>query len=106
VPEGGAVALSLSAPTAPYVGLMDLLVLGGVFRARETEREVPGLRVVRPALPVRVVYANGRLDPEQHTDDVVIALEEEGVEATSLLTVRLGLHGTVEASIGGAGGRP
>ena len=96
IPEGGAVALTISDGISSYVGLMDSLVLGGVFRSDETERELSGLRLIRPRSPVRVVYRNGRLDPDEHAGDVVILLENTADPEGPQLEVRLGLYGTVE----------
>ncbi len=45
-----------------YRGMIDSLVLRGVFRSKENEMELPGrLEVIQPTLPVRVEYINGRL---------------------------------------------
>lgn len=96
VPDGGAVTLTISDAYSSYVGLMDSLVLGGVFRSSETERELLGLELVRPPKGVRVVYRNGRLDPDEHGGDVVLLLQDTADPEGPLLEVRLGLYGTVE----------
>ncbi|MFV1958952.1 MAG: prepilin-type N-terminal cleavage/methylation domain-containing protein [Planctomycetota bacterium] len=96
IPEGGAVSLALSGTVRPYRGLMDSLVLGGVFRSSETEREIFGLQLLRPQLPVRVVYRNGRLDPDVHSGDVVLLLQDQADPEGALLELRLGLYGTID----------
>ena len=97
VPAGGAVSLSISEPNAPFEGLLDNLVLSGVFRTQDTERDLYGLELLRPRLPVRVVYRNGRLDPQEHADDVVLVFGEAANPTGPAWEVRLGLHGTVGA---------
>ncbi len=99
VPEGGAVELTISDAFSSYVGLMDSLVLGGVFRSDETERELMGLELVRPRLPVRVIYRNGRLDPDEHGGDVVLLLQNTADPDGPQLEVRFGLYGTVEQKL-------
>jgi len=96
VPEGGVVTLSIGGTNTPYSGLMDTLVLGGVFRSADAERELFGLDVVRRKLPIRVVYRNGRLDPARHPGDVVLLLQEESNQGGPLLEFRLGMYGTVD----------
>lgn len=96
VPEGGVVTLTIGGTTTPYSGLMDTLVVGGVFRSTDSERELYGLDVVRRPLPIRVVYRNGRLDPARHPGDLVLLFQEETNRDGPLLEVRLGMYGTVE----------
>lgn len=96
VPGGGAVKLVLGDVSSGFTGLMDTLVLGGVFRSSDNERRLVGLKVLRPRLPIRVVYSNGRLDPEVHTTDVVLHLQDEMNPDGALLQFRLGLYGTVD----------
>ena len=77
VPDDGAVRLVLGGTSTPYSGLMDTLVIGGVFRSSDTERELYGLKLVRNGdKPVKVTYRNGRLDPARHAGDVLLYLEE------------------------------
>lgn len=102
IPEGGVVRLVLSDGATPYVGRMDELVLGGVFRSAENQRELRGLKVLRPRVPLRVTYRNGRLDPDEHAADVVLLLQEVGGRAQgATFELRLGLHGTVEERLVG-----
>ena len=105
VPEGGAVQLTLGGTSTPYAGLMDTLVIGGVFRSSDTERELYGLRLVRQGeRPVKVVYRNGRLDPARHAGAVLLYLEETTNTGGPLLELKLGMYGTVEDRLV-AGGR-
>jgi prepilin-type N-terminal cleavage/methylation domain-containing protein len=104
VPEGGTVPLTLSSANAPFTGRMDSLVFGGVFRSAELERELLGVKLVSPKLPVRVVFANGRLDPSEHAADVVLVLAEEANLGGPRVELRLGLHGAIEDRLVGGGG--
>jgi prepilin-type N-terminal cleavage/methylation domain-containing protein len=108
VPEGGVVHLTVSAPTSGFVGSMDMLNLGGVFRSSDVEREISGLILERPRLPVRVVFQNGRLDPLEHPEDVLLVFREEANPNGPRLELRLGRFGTVEALLAapGAGKTP
>jgi hypothetical protein len=101
VPEGGAVTLTLGAPQGGYVGLMDSLQLSGVFRAAELERDLPGVRIHQPKLPWRLVYRNGRLDPEVHASDEVVVLREESNAAGPGIEFRFGLHGAIDVGVEG-----
>jgi prepilin-type N-terminal cleavage/methylation domain-containing protein len=97
VPDGGAVRLVLGGTSTPYSGLMDTLVIGGVFRSSDTERELYGLKLVRRGdKPVKITYRNGRLDPARHAGDVLLYLEESTSTGGPLLEVKLGMYGTVE----------
>lgn len=96
VPAGGAVKLVLGGTDTPYVGLMDTLVLGGVFRSADADRDLYGLRLVRPQAPLRVIYRNGRLDPAEHSGDVVLLLQETTNPDGPMVEFRLGLYGTVD----------
>jgi hypothetical protein len=102
VPEGGAVRLFVSTPDASFSGRMDSLVLGGVFRASDVERELRGLEVLRPKLPLRVTFLNGRLDPALHADDVIVVLREAAAPNAPAVRLRMGLHGTIEDDLGSA----
>lgn len=97
VPDSGAVKLVLGGTSTPYAGLMDTLVIGGVFRSSDTERELYGLQLVRQGdRPVKVVYRNGRLDPSRHAGDVFLYLQESTNTDGPLLELKLGMYGTVE----------
>jgi len=97
VPESGAVKLILGGTSTPYSGLMDTLVVGGVFRSSDTERELYGLKIVRRGdRPVKVVYRNGRLDPTRHAGDVLLYLQETTNIDGPLLELKMGMYGTVE----------
>lgn len=97
IPEGGAVKLILGGTSTPYSGLMDTLVIGGVFRSSDTERELYGLKLVRQGeRPVKVIYRNGRLDPSRHSGDILLYLQETTNTKGPLLEVKLGAYGTVE----------
>jgi hypothetical protein len=94
-PEGVA-RLTLSTPELPYTGRVDTLSVSGVFRSNEDEQVLSDVDVLRPALPLRVVYANGRLDPVRHGGDVVVLLTSLATEqADTALEVRLGLYGDI-----------
>ncbi len=95
VPAGGAVQLRLSNSGSPYMGLMDTLVLGGVFRSSESEREIFGFQLVRPPPPVRIVFRDGRLDATEHRKKVVLRLRDEANPEGSQLEFRVGLYGTI-----------
>ncbi len=97
VPEGGAVKLVIGGTRNPYSGLMDTLVLGGVFRSGDSERELYGLQIVRRGdEPVKVTYRNGRLDPARHPGAVLLYLQETTNASGPLLELKLGMYGTVE----------
>jgi hypothetical protein len=75
---------------------MDALVLGGVFRNQDNERDLPRLKLVRPSEPpVRIVFQNGRLDAQEHGADVLLVFEDEANPGASEIEFRLGLYGTV-----------
>jgi prepilin-type N-terminal cleavage/methylation domain-containing protein len=95
-PTPNAVAsITLSAPDAPYVGLVDALEVTGVFRSADDERVLADVDVVTPRLPLRVVYANGRLDPGRHLSDVTILLASPRDADGAGYEVRLGLYGDI-----------
>lgn len=96
IPEGGAVRLVISDPNSSYLGAMDQLVLGGVFRSSEGNRKLTGLRLLRPNAPLRIVWRNGRLDPDVHGSDVVLLFQEEAGRAENVpIEMRFGLYGLV-----------
>jgi prepilin-type N-terminal cleavage/methylation domain-containing protein len=104
IPETGAVALSISGGSSPYVGSMDQLVLGGVFRSSEGHRKLPGLRLLRPRHGVRIVWRNGRLDSDVHSSDVVLLFQEVGGrQGAAPIEMRFGLYGLVTQSLAAAG---
>jgi hypothetical protein len=94
VPSSGAVRLS-TGPT--YVGGLDTLTVSGIFRSDEDVRRLPWeVTLLRAALPVRVVFSNGRLDPLVHHADVVVRLAGPGDSETGGYTlVRFGLYGSL-----------
>lgn len=99
IPDTGAVGIVIG---DGYRGLMDQLLVHGVFRARELEEVMPDRLVLRrPAMPVRIEYYNGRLDPEIHSGDVYLVFEDIGLDGALPLVVRLGQHGTVDVQDGG-----
>ena len=95
-PEGVA-HLTLSAPGASFVGSIDTLEVAGIFRTSEDiQRLGGGVEVVRPPLPVRVVYSNGRLDSAIHANDVVILLATPSdIQSGTGYEIRLGLYGSI-----------
>ena len=54
---------------------------------------------------MRVVFRNGRLDPDEHADDVVLVLAESSAPEGPAWEVRLGLHGTVTERLVAGGPR-
>lgn len=94
IPLSGTVALTIG---GSYRGLMDSLVLRGVFRSKENDVELPGrLEVIRPALPVRVEYINGRLAGGGGAD-LTIWFRDLAHPDDMPLRLTLGRAGTVEA---------
>jgi prepilin-type N-terminal cleavage/methylation domain-containing protein len=92
----GVAPLQLSAAESPFVGSVDTLEVTGVFRSNEDERDLRDVEVLRPALPLRVVYANGRLDPSRHLSDVLIWLvSPKDPDSGTAYEVRLGLYGDI-----------
>ena len=54
------------------------------------------MQVLRPSLPIRVAYSNGRLDPMVHATDVVILLATPSdVASGTAYEIRLGLYGSI-----------
>ena len=100
IPPRGAVQLNISDPANSFVGLMDSLHLSGVFRSDELQRDLPGgLDLVGDTVPVRVVYVNGRLDPDIHRNDVVLQFRNPTSEEDLPIELRLGRNGTIESSL-------
>jgi hypothetical protein len=99
--SSGTATLMLSEPSASFVGLVDTLTVAGVFRSDEDVRRLPaGVVPLRTALPLRVVFANGRLDPEVHRDSVEVRLQAAGDSEDMWRWVRFGLYGGVEVGQG------
>ncbi len=98
VPPSGLVALTISGNTSPYRGRMDSFRLMGVFRSEELERDLPGpLEVMFPALPLRIVFRNGGLDPDVHSGDQIIRLRDTANPSDPPLRLTMGMYGTVSA---------
>lgn len=98
LPKSGAAQLQLSAPgSGSFQGIVDTLNVAGIFRTDEDVRPLPfDVDVVRPTLPVRVTFANGRLDPTIHAQDVVIWLVGPGDgDSGSAHEIRFGLYGSL-----------
>lgn len=98
IPPSGAATLTLSGPgSGSYQGLVDTLNVSGIFRTDEDVRSLPiGVKVLRPSPPVRVTFANGRLDPMLHYQDAVIHLAGPGdEEAGAAYEIRFGLYGSL-----------
>lgn len=92
----GVAKITLSTPESPFVGSVDTLVVSGVFRSPEDRRVLRDVEVLRPVLPLRVVYANGRLDPARHLTDVVVHLTTPADKATgTTYEIRFGLYGDI-----------
>jgi hypothetical protein len=96
LPRSGVVKLTLGAPTGGFVGAVDTLSISGVFRSDEDVRELNGaMRVIRPTLPIRIVYTNGRLDPTVHAQDVVVVLVSDADLSAGAYQGRFGLWGQI-----------
>ena len=98
IPRSGAAQLQLGAPGAgAFQGVVDTLNVDGIFRSDEDARPLPfDVDVVRPSLPVRVTFANGRLDPTVHLQDVVIQLVGPGdADSGAAHEIRFGLYGSL-----------
>jgi prepilin-type N-terminal cleavage/methylation domain-containing protein len=110
--SSGVAHLTLSAADTSFVGSVDTLVVSGIFRGQDDETRLGGdARILRPSLPLRVVYANGILDPAVHSGDVVVYMvtpEDEG-EGTAW-AIRYGLYGDLpppkKEFLGGPGSAP
>ena len=98
VPTTGLVGLSISSAQSPYRGLMDSFRLMGVFRSEDLERDLPGsLEVIYPAIPLRIVFRNGGLDPDEHSGDQMIRLLDTREPDDAPLRLTMGMYGTVSA---------
>ena len=105
VPELGAVALTISSTRRPFSGAMDMFHLRGTFRSRDLERKLaPELTILTPALPVRVVYVNGQMDPQIHSAPVIMRFRDENEPDGLPLRFILGPYGTVESGLGDSDG--
>ncbi len=94
---GGLAHLQVGASRAPFHGRLDSLRVRGVFRAAEQERELPAqLKVLSPPLPHRIVFYNGRLDPELHPEDVLVRVTDEGAQGDPDLYLQIGRFGSIE----------
>ena len=105
IPARGAAKLFISDGSASFEGLIDSLKLRGVYRSDEMQRDLPAdLELLGAKLPVRVVYLNGRLDPDVHQGDVVLhfRLRDERLDADPQdlpIELRLGMNGTIETKL-------
>ena len=105
VPPSGAVALRIGTAAQPYQGRLDSLVFRGVFRLKDDLVALPSgvsFEVKSPArttLPYRVRYANGRLDPLKHPEDVVLLVRDTGRVNDLPLMLELGRSGLVRADM-------
>jgi len=98
VPVTGLVALSISSAQSPYRGLMDSFRLMGVFRSDDLERDLPGsLEVIYPAIPLRMVFRNGGLDPDEHSSDQIIRLLDTRNPDDPPLRLTIGMYGTISS---------
>ncbi len=98
VPPSGLAGVTISSPTAPYRGHMDSFRLMGVFRSEELERDLPGpLEVIYPTIPLRVVFRNGGLDPDEHSGDQIIRLLDTRNPDDPPLRLTMGMYGTVSS---------
>lgn len=96
VPPTGLVGVTISSPKAPYRGHMDSFRLMGVFRSEELERDLPGpLEVIYPTIPLRIVFRNGGLDPDEHSGDQMIRLMDTRNPDDPPLRLTLGMYGTI-----------
>ncbi len=96
-PEGGLAELHVSSSRAPFYGLIDNLRVRGVFRATDQDRELPtALKMVRPTLPQRIVFYNGRLDPEVHGEDIVLQVTDTANLGDPDMYLQLGRFGAIE----------
>ena len=98
VPQGGVVGVSISSATRqPFYGVMDSVVIRGVFRSMDSRFVFPdGLELVRPSLPLRIEYANGRL-VGTGSSDVILWLRDQAHENDLPLKFTFGRNGTMDA---------
>ncbi len=96
VPSSGLLPVTISSTRVPYRGLMDSFRLMGVFRSEELERDLPGpLEVLYPRIPMRVVFRNGALDPDEHSSDQMIRLKDTRNPQDPPLRLTMGMFGTI-----------
>ena len=97
VPPDGVAHLTLSTSESPFLGLVDTLNVSGIFRTDEDVRLLPmGVELLRERLPVRLVFANGRLDPTVHNRDRELRLQGPAdKESGGYTVVRFGLYGNI-----------
>jgi len=100
VPGDGALALTISSSERPFHGAIDGFRLMGVFRSEELERDLPGeLEVIYPALPLRMAFANGGLDPDVHSSDLMVRLIDKRNPDDPPLRLTVGMSGKVSSFI-------
>ena len=98
VPREGAVGLSLSSGQRPYYGLMDSVRLMGVFQSEELERTLPGsLEVLYPPIPMRIVFFNGALDPDEHDGDQIVRIRDLRNLNDPPLRLTIGMYGAISS---------
>ena len=97
VPPSGIAHLTLSTPESPFLGLVDTLNVAGIFRTDEDVRTLPlDVELMRETLPLRIVFANGRLDPTVHNKDRELRMQGPGdKEFGGWQVVRFGLYGNI-----------
>ena len=96
VPADGVLPLTISSGQRPFYGELDAVRLMGVFRSEELERDLPGdLEVIYPALPLRIAFANGALDPDVHNRDLIIRIADKANPEDPPLRLTLGMYGKV-----------
>jgi hypothetical protein len=72
VPQSGVVQLSISAQSRGFQGMMDSVIVRGVFQSSDNRHVLPDeLMVYAPSLPMRVSYGNGRLIGTGSSDQVL-----------------------------------
>lgn len=99
VPPSGAAHLQASHSGGPFVGSMDTLQVSGVFRTDEDVRRLgAGMALKRnPTGPIRLHFANGRLDPMYHAWDEILEFETPSDQAErTFWRVRIGLYGSIQ----------
>jgi hypothetical protein len=98
VPGDGTLPLTIGSGERPYHGEMDCFRLLGVFRSEELERDLPGtLEVIYPALPMRIAFANGALDPDVHNSDLIVRIIDTSTPDDPALRLTIGMYGKVAA---------
>jgi hypothetical protein len=97
IPPEGVLQVHVSSSRAGFHGRVDSLQLRGVFRDDEAERELPpAFRIESPPLPLRVVFHNGRLDPDVHADDVLLEFSDETHPDDPHMHLLIGRFGSIE----------